>query len=78
MASPTRLQGTELMTVPTPSRELKLPPASVAMKISTPLPRTEASLENMNTIKLSELITDQEMLPQLGGGEVLLDTPSEL
>jgi len=33
---------------------------------------------NLQVKELSELITDQEMLLQLGGGEVAPDTPSEL
>jgi len=34
---------------------------------------------NLQVKELSELITDQEMLLQLGGGEVVApDTPSEL
>jgi len=59
-----------------------MPPASVAMvTISTPLPKNSSKLGKMNlqVKELSELITDQEMLLQLGGGEVVApDTPSEL
>jgi len=84
---PHRLQGTELVDCARANAKQELnrrPPVWLSGgRSQTPLPgRTEAAFRanEFTSYELSELITDQEMLPQLGGGVRWLrpDTPSEL
>jgi len=81
MASPTRLQGTELVDCARANAkqgETAARQCGYGDDLNT-LPKNSSKLEQMNlqVKELSELITDQEMLLQLGGGEVVApDTPS--
>ena len=85
MASPTRLQGTELVDCARANAKQGIETAAhqcgYGEDLNTFAQELKLACEQMNlqVKELSELITDQEMLLQLGSGEVVApDTPSEL
>ncbi len=85
MASPTRLQGTELVDCARANAKQGIETAAhqcgYGEDLNTFAQELKQACEQMNlqVKELSELITDQEMLLQLGSGEVVApDTPSEL
>ena len=85
MASPTRLQGTELVDCARANAKQGIETAAhqcgYGEDLNTFAQELKLACEQMNlqVKELSELITDQEMLLELGSGEVVApDTPSEL
>ncbi len=85
MASPTRLQGTELVDCARANAKQGIETAAhqcgYGEDLNTFAQELKQACEQMNlqVKELSELITDQEMLLELGSGEVVApDTPSEL
>jgi hypothetical protein len=85
MASPTRLQGTELVDCARANAkqgiEIAARQCGYGEDLNTFAQELKQACEQMNlqVKELSQLITDQEMLLQLGSGEVVApDTPSEL
>ena len=85
MASPTRLQGTELVDCARANAKQGIETAAhqcgYGEDLNTFAQQLKQACEQMNlqVKELSELITDQEMLLELGSGEVVApDTPSEL
>ncbi len=85
MASPTPLQGTELVDCARANAkqgiEMAAHQCGYGDDISTFAQALKQACEQMNlqVKELSELITDQEMLLQMGKGEVVApDTASEL
>lgn len=85
MASPTPLQGTELVDCARANAKQGIETAAhqcgYGNDLNTFAQELKQACEQMNlqVKELSELITDQEMLLQIGSGEVVApDTPSEL
>ena len=85
MASPTPLQGTELVDCARANAKQGIETAALQCgyggDLNTFAQQLKQACEQMNlqVKELSELITDQEMLLELGGGEVVApDTASEL
>lgn len=85
MASPTPLQGTELVDCARANAKQGIETAALQCgygdDVNTFARELKQACEQMNlqVKELSELITDQEMLLQMGSGEVVApDTPSEL
>ena len=85
MASPTPLQGTELVDCARANAKQGIETAALQCgyggDLNTFAQELKQACEQMNlqVKELSELITDQEMLLELGGGEVVApDTASEL
>ena len=85
MASPTQLQGTELVDCAKANAQQGLETAAYQCgygeDVNTFARELRQACEQMNlqAKELNELITDQEQLLQLGGGEVVApDTASEL
>ena len=85
MASPTRLQGTELVDCARANAKQGIETAAhqcgYGEELNTFAQELKQACEQMNlqVKELSELITAQEMLLELGSGEVVApDTPSEL
>lgn len=85
MASPTPLQGTELVDCARANAKQGIETAAhqcgYGNDLNTFAQELKQACEQMNlqVKELSELITDQEMLLQMGRGEVVApDTPSEL
>ena len=85
MASPTRLQGTELVDCARANAKQGIETAAhqcgYGEDLNTFAQELKQACEQMNlqVKELSELITDQEMLLQLGTGEIVApDTASEL
>ena len=85
MASPTPLQGTELVDCARANAKQGIETAArqcgYGEDLNTFARELKQACEQMNlqVKELSELITDQEMILQLGSGEVVApDTPSEL
>ncbi len=85
MASPTPLQGTDLVDCARANAKQGIETAALQCgygdDVNTFARELKQACEQMNlqVKELSELITDQEMLLQMGSGEVVApDTPSEL
>ncbi len=85
MPSPIRLQGTELVDCARANAKQGIETAAYQCgygdDLNTFARELKQACEHMNlqVKELTELITDQEMLLQLGGGEVVApDTASEL
>lgn len=85
MASPTPLQGTELVDCARANAKQGIETAALqcgyGKDLNTFARELKQACEHMNlqVKELSELITDQDMLLELGTGEVVApDTPSEL
>ena len=85
MASPTPLQGTELVDCARANAKQGIETAALQCgygdDLNTFAQELKQACEQMNlqVKELSELITDQEMLLQIGSGEVVApDTASEL
>ena len=85
MASPTPLQGTDLVDCARANAKQGIETAALqcgyGKDLNTFARELKQACEQMNlqVKELSELITDQEMLLQLGSGEVVApDTASEL
>jgi hypothetical protein len=85
MASPTPLQGTDLVDCARANAKQGIETAALQCgygeDVNTFARELKQACEQMNlqVKELSELITDQEMLLQIGSGEVVApDTPSEL
>jgi len=85
MASPTPLQGTELVDCARANAKQGIETAAYQCgygdDLNTFAQELKQACEQMNlqVKELTELITDQDMLLQLGTGEVVApDTPSEL
>lgn len=85
MASPTPLQGTELVDCARANAKQGIETAAYQCGYGEDLNTFARELRqaceqmNLQVKELTELITDQEMLLQMGGGEVVApDTPSEL
>ena len=85
MASPTPLQGTELVDCARANAKQGIETAALqcgyGKDLNTFARELKQACEQMNlqVKELSELITDQEMLLQLGTGEIVApDTASEL
>lgn len=85
MASPTPLQGTELVDCARANAKQGIETAALQCgygeDLSTFARELKQACEQMNlqVKELSELITDQEMILQLGSGEVVApDSASEL
>ena len=85
MASPTPLQGTELVDCARANAKQGIETAALQCgyggDLNTFAQQLKQACEQMNlqVKELSELITDQEMLLELGSGEVVApDTASEL
>ena len=85
MASPTPLQGTELVDCARANAKQGIETAALQCgygdDLNTFAQELKQACEQMNlqVKELSELITDQEMLLQMGSGEVVApDTASEL
>ena len=85
MASPTPLQGTELVDCARANAKQGIETAALQCgygeDLNTFAQQLKQACEQMNlqVKELSELITDQEMLLQLGTGEIVApDTASEL
>lgn len=85
MASPTPLQGTELVDCARANAKQGIETAAhqcgYGEDINTFARELKQACEQMNlqVKELTELITDQEMLLQLGTGEIVApDTPSQL
>jgi len=85
MASPTPLQGTDLVDCARANAKQGIKTAALQCgygeDVNTFARELKQACEQMNlqVKELSELITDQEMLLQIGSGEVVApDTPSEL
>lgn len=85
MASPTPLQGTDLVDCARANTKQGIETAALQCgygdDVNTFARELKQACEQMNlqVKELSELITDQEMLLQMGSGEVVApDTPSEL
>ena len=85
MASPTQLQGTDLVDCARANAKQGIETAALqcgyGKDLNTFARELKQACEQMNlqVKELSELITDQEMLLQLGSGEVVApDTASEL
>lgn len=85
MASPTPLQGTDLVDCARANAKQGIETAALQCgygdDINTFARELKQACEQMNlqVKELSELITDQEMLLQMGSGEVVApDTASEL
>ncbi len=85
MASPTPLQGTELVDCARANAKQGIETAALQCGYGEDLNTFARELKqaceqmNLQVKELSELITDQEMLLQLGTGEIVApDTASEL
>ncbi len=85
MASPTPLQGTELVDCARANAKQGIETAAYQCGYGDDLNTFARELKqaceqmNLQVKELTELITDQDMLLQLGTGEVVApDTPSEL
>jgi hypothetical protein len=85
MASPTPLQGTDLVDCARANAKQGIETAAYqcgyGKDFNTFARELKQACEQMNlqVKELSELITDQEMILQLGSGEIVApDTPSEL
>jgi hypothetical protein len=85
MASPTPLQGTELVDCARANAKQGIETAALQCGYGEDLNTFARELKqaceqmNLQVKELSELITDQDMLLELGTGEVVApDTPSEL
>lgn len=85
MASPTPLQGTELVDCARANAKQGIETAAFQCGYGEDLNTFARELKqaceqmNLQVKELSELITDQDMLLELGTGEVVApDTPSEL
>lgn len=85
MASPTPLQGTELVDCARANAKQGIETAAhqcgYGEDLNTFARELKQACEQMNlqVKELTELITDQEMLLQLGTGEIVApDTPSQL
>ena len=85
MASPTPLQGTDLVDCARANAKQGIETAAYQCGYGEDLNTFARELKqaceqmNLQVKELSELITDQEMLLQLGSGEIVApDTPSEL
>ena len=85
MASPTPLQGTELVDCARANAKQGIETAALQCGYGKDLNTFARELKqacqqmNLQVKELSELITDQEMLLQLGTGEIVApDTASEL
>lgn len=85
MASPTPLHGTDLVDCARANAKQGIETAAYqcgyGSDVNTFARELKLACEQMNlqVKELSQLITDQEMLMQLGSGEVVApDTPSEL
>ena len=85
MASPTPLQGTELVDCARANAKQGIETAAYqcgyGKDLNTFAQELKQACEQMNlqVKELTELITDQEMILQMGSGEVVApDTPSEL
>lgn len=85
MASPTPLQGTELVDCARANAKQGIETAAYQCGYGNDLNTFAQELKqaceqmNLQVKELSELITDQEKLLQMGEGEVVApDTPSEL
>lgn len=85
MASSTPLQGTELVDCARANAKQGIETAAMQCgygnDLNTFSRELKAACEQMNlqVKELSELITDQEMILQMGTGEIVApDTPSEL
>ena len=85
MASPTPLQGTELVDCARANARQGIETAALQCGYGADLNTFARELKqaceqmNLQVKELSELITDQEMLLQLGTGEIVApDTASEL
>lgn len=85
MASPTPLQGTDLVDCARANAKQGIETAArqcgYGEDVNTFARELKQACEQMNlqVKELSQLITDQEMLLQIGGGEVVApDTSSEL
>jgi hypothetical protein len=85
MASPTPLQGTDLVDCARANAKQGIETAAYQCGYGEDLNTFARELKqaceqmNLQVKELSELITDQEILLQLGSGEIVApDTPSEL
>lgn len=85
MASPTPLQGTELVDCARANAKQGIETATLQCgygeDVNTFARELKQACEQMNlqVKELTQLITDQEMLLQIGSGEIVApDTPSEL
>ena len=85
MASPTPLQGTELVDCARANAQQGIETAALQCGYGEDLNTFARELKqaceqmNLQVKELSELITEQDTLLQLGSGEVVApDTPSEL